>query len=191
MDWRRKDAVNRKVGKQIKCGSCYAFAAVAAIESHYFIKTRQKVSLSSQHIVDCSKLYGNFGCDGGYAESAFDYVRDHGVPADSAYPYVDKDNGLCKRAKKSKVKINGYATIQSGSEKELQKALVLHGPIVVSIDTKGHDFKHYSSGIYHDPKCSNTMDDLDHSVLLVGYGTDKYHRDYWILKNWWGSKWGE
>lgn len=58
------------------------------------------------------------------------------------------------------------------------------GPIAVSINASPKTFQLYSDGIYDDPTCSKTA--VNHAMLLVGYG-----EDYWILKNWWGSKWGE
>lgn len=58
------------------------------------------------------------------------------------------------------------------------------GPIAVSINASQKTFQLYSEGIYDDPACSSMT--VNHAMLLVGYG-----EDYWILKNWWGSKWGE
>ena len=47
----------------------------------------------------------------------------------------------------------------------------------------------YQSGIYDDPECGFK---LDHGVLVIGYGTDNdLNMDYWIIKNSWGSEWGE
>ena len=31
---------------------------------------------------------------------------------------------------------------------------------------------------------------IDHSVTLVGFGTDATHGDYWQVKNSWSSTWG-
>ena len=54
-------------------------------------------------------------------------------------------------------------------------------------------FKKYffliSNGVYFEPKCGNTPDDLDHAVLLVGYGTLK-GEPYWLIKNSWSTYWG-
>ena len=44
-------------------------------------------------------------------------------------------------------------------------------------------FFDYSSGIYNQPGCGQS---IDHAMLITGYGTDKVDGDYWIVKNSWG-----
>ena len=62
-------------------------------------------------------------------------------------------------------------------------------PIRTIITPWSTSFQLYKSGIYSDPECG---DGLDHGVLVVGYGYDFFHNmDYWIVKNSWGSTWGE
>lgn len=174
---------------QKNCGCCYAFATIGALEGHHFVKTGHLLSLSEQNIVDCSGLYGNFGCEGGTLENSFNYIRDHGICTEKSYPFHSSDFFDCKSSvKKTNVTIKGYKIVLSGNEKELQAALVTHGPISVAIDADHNSFHHYKDGIWHEPECSSEF--LNHGVLLVGYGTDEFERDYYILKNSWGTTWG-
>lgn len=93
VDWTERGMVS-PVKNQGQCGSCWAFSAVAVLESFALFKS-QKVDLSEQQLVDCSHLYGNMGCDGGFNTEGLAYVRDHGITQTSNYPYVAK-NQLCK-----------------------------------------------------------------------------------------------
>lgn len=89
VDWRTQGVVN-PVKDQGQCGSCWAFSAVAGLESAYALRTGKLVSLSEQQVVDCSKN-GNYGCDGGDLPPAFDYVKSKGIMRESDYPYKARD----------------------------------------------------------------------------------------------------
>jgi cathepsin L len=82
---------------------------------------------------------------------------------------------------------NGYKSVTENSESKLQEAVVKQ-PVCVSIDASHSSFQNYASGIYYEPRCSCNR--VDHAVLLVGYGTAN-GQDYWIVKNSWGTTWGE
>ena len=55
------------------------------------------------------------------------------------------------------------------------------------MDAEQSSFQFYSSGVYSDPACSTTA---NHGIPIVGYGTLD-GQDYYILKNMWGTSWGE
>lgn len=152
------------------------------------------MSLSEQELVDCATLslthksYSNLGCLGGVVDEAFKYVKDNGISSEKSYPYL-AFNGLCLDSfKKSNATIHGFKDIPRGNELKLQEAIATIGPVAIAIDASHPSFQHYDSGIYNEPNCSS--DDYDHSVLVVGYGTDAKDQEYYIVKNCWGN-WGE
>lgn len=78
IDWQTAGAVT-PIKNQGACGSCWAFSATAAHESAIILAQKVTVSLSEQQLVDCSRSYGNQGCNGGWMDSAFDYAKDKGL----------------------------------------------------------------------------------------------------------------
>lgn len=78
---------NTPVRDQGRCGSCWAFAAVASIEATIWLRNKTSVVLSPQQLVDCSGKYGNEGCDGGIVGWAYDYIWDKGSVMEKSYLY--------------------------------------------------------------------------------------------------------
>ena len=184
VDWRKKYKVS-SVKNQGDCGGCWAFSSVGAVESAWSIKHNVLYNLSEQELIDCSSE--NHGCEGGSMDLAFQYIIENGLCSNLSYPYTAED-GQCNDTCKSLVKISNYSDITQNNEEMLMRA-VQHQPVSVAIQANKRSFQMYQSGIYSDPDCGF---ELDHGVLLIGYGYDKtYNMDYWIIKNSWSESWGE
>jgi C1A family cysteine protease len=175
VDWRTKGAVT-PIKDQGQCGSCWAFSTTGAIEGFHFLKTGTLTSYSEQQLVDCSTSYGNQGCNGGLMDQAFQFIEASGITTESAYPYLAYDESCQKST--GEYKISQYQDVPQGDANSLLAA-VNKQPIAVAVDAENWQF--YSGGVFSD--CS---DNLDHGVLLVGYDSTAL-----IVKNSWGSSWGE
>jgi len=203
VDWRNTKGMLQPVKNQGSCGSCWAFAAVAALEAAIFKKNGQSMSLSEQQLVDCAyRSKPRDGCQGGWMGDAYNYlVSSIGSDKTSAYPYTSGSTGTWGSACKTTTlgstavgyaPVKGYVQSPTGTEEWLRNAVATIGPVTIGYVVV-ESFTFYSSGVYYDADCtaSNPKYLGGHAVVVVGYGTDPALGDYWIMRNSWGTGWGQ
>eukprot|EP00930_Biecheleria_cincta_P046187 TRINITY_DN3185_c0_g1_i1.p1 TRINITY_DN3185_c0_g1~~TRINITY_DN3185_c0_g1_i1.p1 ORF type:complete len:319 (-),score=45.99 TRINITY_DN3185_c0_g1_i1:219-1175(-) len=191
LDWRQKTGVVTPVKDQGGCGSCWAFSTVQTMESALAIATGKPAPiLSPQQVVSCApnpnQCGGTGGCQGATQEIGFNYTESAGLTSEQTYPY-EGQTGTCQQSKiKPIAKNSGFVKLPSNNYTALISAVANIGPIAISVAAGGMGWQFYGGGVFGD-KCGF---DQDHAVQLVGYGADGA-KDYWLVRNSWGSDWGE
>jgi hypothetical protein len=185
VNWVTAGAVT-PVKDQGQCGSCWTFSSTGALEGAWEVQKGELLSFSESQLVDCVKTC--FGCGGGNQTLAFHYWTNHLVESEAAYPYVPVQNTCAYNAAAAyqNIIVTGHVAVTVDSVSALQAA-VAQQPIAVSIEADTLVFQSDTSGVLNSTKCGTT---LDHAVLAAGYGTEN-GQDYWLVKNSWGTGWGE
>ncbi|GMI11569.1 hypothetical protein TrVE_jg8545 [Triparma verrucosa] len=171
------------VKNQRQCGSCWAFSATEQIESDLMRLTGSTVILAPQQIVSCDKT--SQGCNGGWTESAYAYVKNNGgLETEDDYPYTSwiGNSGTCKSdSSKAAATISGYTTVSG--EDNMASYVQSTGPLSVCLDAS--TWNSYTGGVMK--VCGNSV---DHCVQAVGVLPDS-STGYWKVRNSWGTTWGE
>jgi cathepsin L len=221
VDWRtHHPKIITKVKDQGFCGSCWAVASTAVLESHIALKTGKLYTLSPQELVSCVKnpehCGGGGGCQGATYELAFGYVQDHGMVPEAEFPYYSGRRAApvkCSLENATAVEsllrgssitaeevdyiegavasIDGYINFPNNNYTALMNAVATLGPVGVTVAASSWAF--YGGGIF-ETKNHNSSDatGVDHAVVLEGYGVDQETQEpFWLVRNSWGARWGE
>ena len=182
MDWAR---AMRPVENQGKCGSCWAFSAVSAIEGNNYIATGDKNKLSEQEMLTCSYTSRD-GCRGGWMSEGFKFVKNAGrLATQASAPYTGKGQLSCNYRASTNGMTKGRVTSYKTTDKTDNGLMSASSQGVISVAMLVvESFYMYKSGVYSDNQCMNKAP--NHAVTVTGYGDG-----YWLVRNSWGIGWGE
>ena len=208
-DWRNHNGHSYigEVHNQGGCGSCYAFGAAAAAEGTYNFATgsydANVADFSESYIAWClgsmSPYSSHFsGCNGAdYDYQELQALVDIGIIDESYFPYTDADNQSCPSATETapKIKFENWYRVPCADVDAIKTAIMTYGVVDAAVYVTTA-FSNYSSGVFTDSytscsgsPCYNTT--TNHAISLVGWGVDATDGEYWILRNSWGTSWGE
>jgi C1A family cysteine protease len=181
-DWRDQGAVS-PVKNQAQCGSCWAFSATENLESVNFLKTKTLPIAAPQQIVDCDKDW--YGCSGGWPYGAFTYLKNFGgQDSEASYPYKAVDGTCVANTANIVAKLTGYKDV--GKDEGSVFAAIATAPLSICVDASRWYL--YQSGVISASQCGQS---IDHCVQLIGYDQDTAGGGAWLVRNSWGTSWGE
>ncbi|GJP82544.1 hypothetical protein CLOP_g12787 [Closterium sp. NIES-67] len=187
VDWRWTRFMT-PVSSQIRCESCWALTATDSVALMWSIATfaRDAVPLSAQQACDCAAQQC---CEGGWPEWVLAYiVYNGGIASNDVYPYTASNQPTCdaEGASVKQAQITGWEQVPAFDVQAMVQAVSQH-PVIAFLDASTTDFRMYRGGFYN----GNCSVDVNHAVLIVGYGTDRVNGPYWVVKNTWGKAWGD
>lgn len=172
------------------CRSCVVFATISSIETCFKKIRRQHIDLSEQHFIECAYDHpGVHGCEGAYENAYLTWAIENDISAVSErwFPYESKRIGQCPGNLKPfnpNFRITDHKVIENCDEELMKKLVYKHGSVIAKFDIS--QMRHYRGGVFSGCRPNRFN---NHAGSVVGYGRER-GKDYWLLKNSWGTAWG-
>lgn len=196
VDWREKGC-GSAAKDQGHCGSCFAFAASEMLEDYLYLSSGLMYNLSPQMAASCTPnpehCGGSGGCNGGTAEIVFDDLANGNGKMAQEYQYGYRsyygEDFACETDDIAPlISVEGLTMLQGNNYTEMMNAVAQVGPVSIGVDAS--EWHNYESGVFN--ACNQKNPDVNHAVVLYGYGVDEVSGEqYWLVRNSWSPSYGE
>ena len=178
VNWVEAGAVT-DVKNQGQCGSCWAFALTAQVESYAQIATGDLIELSTQQVTSCTpntlSCGGTGGCKGSVTQLGFNYLQLFGAVTEEDWPYVSgttTDSEECTYDLETiapVVGITGFNSLTPNDEAAVMQHIAEVGPLAIAADASS--WSSYSGGVFNGCSFDDNIS-INHGIQLVGYGSE-------------------
>ncbi|MDD2717630.1 MAG: C1 family peptidase [Candidatus Wallbacteria bacterium] len=180
-DWRLRNGVT-PIKNQGRVNCCWAFGVTGIFESCILLRMKQAVDISEQDLISCNQF--GFTMNGGGDARAFYFFQQYGGALESDCPYTGL-TAECRAGLRRPYRLGGVMPVNPDIN-SMKAAIYNYGPIL-TLAAVDKNFGYYNGGVFN----HNCQDKLNHALNIVGWDDTKGSRGCWIIKNSWGTKWGE
>merc|ERR1712032_1040417 len=168
------------------CGSCWAFAAIGAIENRYHQLMGNITSFSEQYLVDCDN--SDSGCSGGWPTNTLSWIQYNGIVEEDVAPYEGYQSYCNQKLKQHEYKILTGSKYPDPRIDQTWDKLLSEGPLIVAMDASFSGFGQYRPETF-EPIRPKSCGGINHAIIAVGRVTEN-GEEFLIVRNSWGTSWG-
>ncbi len=178
------------VKNQLNCGTCWAFATMASVESGLLKDEGQLWDFSENNLKNCHGFDRHPCNQGGNSDMSTAYLtRGDGPVNEADDPYSTTNNTCLSSAPTAQKYVTTKIRLSSGTE--VKNAIMNHGAVASNMYYSDSYFD-WGTSTYYYPSSSPGQ---NHGITIIGW--DDYKSvpgapvsGAWLIKNSWGTGWG-